>query len=54
MRRAAIVSPIRSAVGVYGGSLRPVPVEKLAKKYGIPRADADANAVRSHQRAAEA
>ena len=29
MRRAAIVAPLRSAVGVYGGSLRPVPVEKL-------------------------
>lgn len=29
MRRAAIVAPVRSAVGVYGGSLRPVPVEKL-------------------------
>ena len=29
MRRAAIVTPVRSAVGVYGGSLRPVPVEKL-------------------------
>ena len=29
MRRAAIVAPARSAVGVYGGSLRPVAVEKL-------------------------
>src|ERR1035438_1760183 len=29
MRRAAIVAPGRSAVGLYGGSLRPVPVEKL-------------------------
>ena len=29
MRRAAIVAPLRSAVGVYGGSLGPVPVEKL-------------------------
>jgi acetyl-CoA C-acetyltransferase len=29
MRRAAIVAPVRSAVGVYGGSLRPLPVEKL-------------------------
>lgn len=29
MRRAAIVAPVRSAVGVYGGSLKPVPVEKL-------------------------
>ncbi|MCX7142025.1 MAG: acetyl-CoA C-acetyltransferase [Proteobacteria bacterium] len=29
MRRAAIVAPVRSAVGVYGGSLLPVPVEKL-------------------------
>ncbi|OGA19312.1 MAG: acetyl-CoA acetyltransferase [Betaproteobacteria bacterium RIFCSPLOWO2_12_FULL_63_13] len=30
MRRAAIVSPVRSGVGIYGGSLRPVPVEKMA------------------------
>jgi acetyl-CoA C-acetyltransferase len=29
MRRAAIVSPLRTAVGVYGGSLRPVSVETL-------------------------
>ncbi|OGA39025.1 MAG: acetyl-CoA acetyltransferase [Betaproteobacteria bacterium RIFCSPLOWO2_12_FULL_62_13] len=29
MRRAAIVSPLRTAVGVYGGSLRPVPVETM-------------------------
>ena len=29
MRRAAIVAPVRTAVGTYGGSLRPVPVEKL-------------------------
>src|SRR5512140_1591765 len=29
MRRAAIVAPLRTAVGTYGGSLRPVPVEKL-------------------------
>ncbi len=29
MRRAAIVAPVRSPVGVYGGSLRPLPVEKL-------------------------
>ncbi len=29
MRRAAIVSPLRTAVGGFGGSLRPVPVEKL-------------------------
>ncbi len=27
MRRAAIVAPLRTAVGVYGGMLRPVPVE---------------------------
>ncbi len=32
MRRAAIVAPVRSAVGVYGGSLRPMPVEKLIAK----------------------
>lgn len=30
MRRAAIVSPVRTAVGAFGGSLRPVPVEELA------------------------
>lgn len=29
MRRAAIVSPVRTAVGTFGGSLRPVPVEEL-------------------------
>ncbi len=29
MRRAAIVSPVRTAVGTYGGSLRPVQVETL-------------------------
>ena len=29
MRRAAIVSPLRTAVGAFGGSLRPVPVEAL-------------------------
>jgi acetyl-CoA C-acetyltransferase len=30
MRRAAIVAPVRTPVGAFGGSLRPVPVEKLA------------------------
>ena len=30
MRRAAIVNPVRTAVGAYGGSLRDVPVEDLA------------------------
>ncbi|TAK87194.1 MAG: acetyl-CoA C-acyltransferase [Betaproteobacteria bacterium] len=30
MRRAAIVTPVRTAVGGYGGALRTVPVEKLA------------------------
>ncbi len=30
MRRAAIVSPVRTAVGVFGGTLRPVAVEKMA------------------------
>jgi acetyl-CoA C-acetyltransferase len=30
MRRAAIVSPLRTAVGTFGGSLRGVPVEALA------------------------
>ncbi|WP_024280249.1 acetyl-CoA C-acetyltransferase [Xanthobacter sp. 126] len=29
MRRAAIVSPVRTPVGTFGGSLRPVPVEQL-------------------------
>lgn len=29
MRRAAIVSPLRTAVGTFGGSLKPVPVEEL-------------------------
>ncbi|OGA14633.1 MAG: acetyl-CoA acetyltransferase [Betaproteobacteria bacterium RIFCSPLOWO2_02_FULL_65_20] len=30
MERAAIVCPVRTAVGVFGGTLRPVPVEKMA------------------------
>ena len=30
MRRAAIVSPVRTPVGSFGGALRPVPVEDLA------------------------
>ena len=30
MRRAAIVTPLRTPVGTFGGSLRPVPVEELA------------------------
>ncbi len=30
MRRAAIVTPLRTPVGSFGGSLRPVPVEELA------------------------
>ena len=29
-RRAAIVAPLRTAVGTFGGTLRPVPVEELA------------------------
>lgn len=29
MRRAAIVAPLRTAVGGYGGTLRPIPVEQL-------------------------
>src|SRR5437867_1802099 len=29
MRRAAVVSPLRTAVGTFGGTLRPVPVEEL-------------------------
>ncbi|MFI1918234.1 acetyl-CoA C-acetyltransferase [Nocardia sp. NPDC020380] len=30
MRRAAIVSPLRTPVGTFGGALRPVPAEQLA------------------------
>ena len=30
MRRAAIVSPLRTPVGAFGGALQPVPVEDLA------------------------
>src|SRR2546427_1413138 len=30
MRRAAIVTPLRTPVGTFGGSLRPVSVEELA------------------------
>jgi acetyl-CoA C-acetyltransferase len=30
MRRAAIVSPVRTAVGTFGGTLRSVPVEELS------------------------
>ena len=30
MRRAAIVSPLRTAVGAFGGSLRPLPSDQLA------------------------
>ena len=30
MRRAAIVSPLRTAVGAFGGSLRPLPANQLA------------------------
>ena len=29
MRRAAIVSPLRTPIGAFGGSLKPVPVEEL-------------------------
>jgi len=29
MKRAAIVSPLRTPVGAYGGALRPIPVEEL-------------------------
>jgi acetyl-CoA C-acetyltransferase len=36
MRRAAIVSPLRTPVGTFGGSLRSVPVEELAA--GVVRA----------------
>ena len=30
IRRAAIVAPVRTPVGTFGGSLRAVPVEELA------------------------
>jgi acetyl-CoA C-acetyltransferase len=30
MRRAAIVSPLRTAVGAFGGSLKPIPADQLA------------------------
>ena len=30
MRRAVIISPVRTAVGTFGGALRPVPAEELA------------------------
>jgi acetyl-CoA C-acetyltransferase len=30
MRRAVVVSPVRTAVGAFGGTLRPVPAEELA------------------------
>jgi acetyl-CoA C-acetyltransferase len=30
MRRAVIVSPLRTAVGAFGGTLRPIPAEELA------------------------
>ena len=30
MRRAAIVAPLRTPVGAFGGALRPVPAEQLA------------------------
>lgn len=29
MRRAAIVAPVRTPVGIFGGALRPIPVEEL-------------------------
>src|SRR5690606_20777574 len=29
LKRAAIVSPVRTPVGAFGGGLRPVPVEEL-------------------------
>src|SRR5438874_5375504 len=32
MRRAAIVSPLRTPVGTFGGALRTVPVEDLAAR----------------------
>ncbi len=34
MRRAAIVSPLRTAVGPFGGALRDVPVADLAVPEG--------------------
>ncbi len=44
MRRAAIVSPVRTAVGTFGGSLRPVPVGELCAtvvKAVLARTDID-------------
>jgi len=44
MRRAAIVSPVRTPVGAFGGSLRPVPAEDLAAtvlKELLRRSDVD-------------
>ena len=44
MRRAAIVNPVRTAVGTYGGSLKGVPVEDLAAtvvKEVMKRSDVD-------------
>ena len=35
-RRAAIVAPVRTPVGTFGGSLRAVPVEELAAPVVVP------------------
>jgi len=48
MHRAAIVSPLRTPVGVFGGSLRPVPVEELAAitiRELLKRTDLDPNRI---------
>ena len=44
MRRAAIVNPVRTPVGAFGGALRPVPVETLGgivAKETLKRSDLD-------------
>ncbi|NKQ54198.1 acetyl-CoA C-acetyltransferase [Amycolatopsis sp. K13G38] len=48
MRRAAIVAPVRTPVGAFGGGLRPVPVEDLAAtviKETVRRSGVDPEAV---------
>jgi acetyl-CoA C-acetyltransferase len=44
MRRAAIVNPVRTPVGAFGGALRPIPVETLGgivAKETLKRSDLD-------------
>jgi acetyl-CoA C-acetyltransferase len=48
MRRAAIVSPLRTPVGAYGGALRPVPPERLGAivaKAVVERSGIDADRI---------